>query len=151
MASLRSRSNQPMVICRKLRVGTWSQSKMATNGEVDGLERGVDVAGLGVHVVRARAVADAGLKGELLELLAAAVVEDVDVQLVGGPIHVERAERGVADDIERLVVGGDEDVDVRPFFGSIGQRHGRAAQRPDGLKVAEKENDEGVDLGQQQS
>ena len=32
MASFGSTSIQPSVICRKLRVGTWSQSKMATYG-----------------------------------------------------------------------------------------------------------------------
>ncbi len=117
----------------------------------DRFERGVDVAGLGKLIVGPGPVADAGLEGELLKFLAAAVVEDVDVEFVGGPIHVERAEGGEADDVERLVEGGNEDVDVGPVLGILGQRHRSAAQRPDGLEVAEKENDECVCLGKKQA
>ena len=95
-----------------------------------GFERGVDVAGLGVFVVGAGPVADAGLEGELLKLLAAAVVEDVDVQLVGRPIHVERAESGVTDHVERLVVGGNEHVDVAAI-----RRDSRAAQPERGARA----------------
>ena len=87
----------------------------------EGLERGVDVARLGVGVVRAGFVADPGLEGEALKLLAAAVVKNVDVQLVGRPVHVQCAQRRVAHHIERLVVGGDQNVDVRPFLGILRQ------------------------------
>ena len=102
-------------------------------------------------VVGARPVADAGIEGELLELRAAAVVEDVDVKLFRGPIHVERAQRGITHHVERLVIGGNEHVDVRPFVCIVGQRDGSAAQRPDGLKVAQEEDDKGIDLSQQQA
>ena len=91
-------------------------------GRVNGLERGVDVSGLGVHVVGAGLVSDAGFKSELLKLLATAVVQDVDMQLVGGPVHVECAERGIAHHFQRLVIGGNQDVDMRPFLWIIGQR-----------------------------
>ena len=114
-------------------------------------ERGVDVAGLGKLIVGPGSVADAGLEGELLEFFSAAVVEDVDVEFVGGPIHVERAEGGEADDVKRLIDGGDEDVDIGPVLKILGQRHRSAAQRPDGLEVAEKENDECVCLGKKQA
>ncbi len=104
-----------------------------------------------VCVVRPGSVTDAGLEGELLELLAAAIVEDVDVQLVDRPIHIECAERGVAHYVEGLVKRGDEHVDVGPIGGIFRQRHRSPAQRPDGLKVPKKENDEGVGLGKQQT
>ena len=118
---------------------------------MDGFEGGVDVARLGVLVVRARAVANAGIAGELLELRPAAVVEEIDVELCGGPIHVESTQRGVTHHVERLVVCGNEHIDVRPFFGIVGQRDGSAAQRPDGLKVAEKKNDKCVGFGAQKT
>ena len=124
---------------------------MATNGEFMRLQRGVDVAGLGMLVVVAGLVADAGLEGELLKLLAAAVVENVDVHLVGRPVHIERAQRGVAHHVQRLVIGGNQHIDMRPFLGIVRQRHRRAAQRPDGLEVAQKEDEEGIDLGQDQA
>ena len=116
-----------------------------------GFKRGVDVAGLGKFVVGARAVADAGLECKLLKFLAATVVEDVDVELVGGPIHVERAESGEADDVERLVESGNEHVNVGPVFRILGQRNGSTAQGPDGLEVAEKKNDKCVGLGEKQA
>ena len=102
-------------------------------------------------VVVARHVADAGLFGELAELLALAVVEDVDVELVGGPVDVHRGERGVFHDAERLVVGGDEEIDRGPLVGIVGQRHRRAAQRPERLQIAEEEDDEGVGFGAEAS
>ncbi len=116
-----------------------------------GFEGGVDVARLGVLVVGARPVADAGIEGELLKFRAAAVVEDVDVELVGGPIHVERAQRGVTHHVERLVVGGNEHVDVRPFLRIVGQSDGSAAQRPDGLEVTQEQDDECVDFSTQKA
>ena len=114
-------------------------------------QRGVDVARLGMFVVAASLVAGSGFEGELLKLLAPAVVQNVDVYLVRGPVHVQRAQGGVAHQVQRLVIGRNQNVDVRPFLGRVGQRHGRPAQRPDGLKVSQKENEEGIDLGQKQA
>ena len=127
----------------------------AARGDVIGIEDGdvggaeafegvVDVAGLGLGVVAAGDVADAGFDGELAELFAVAVVEDVDVEFVGGPVDVEGGERGVADDAERLVVGGDEEVDFGPVLGIVRQGDGGAAQGPDGLQKAEIEDAESV-------
>jgi hypothetical protein len=123
----------------------------------DGDERGahlrqrvVDVAGLSVKIVLARDVADPGLLGEEAEVLAAAVVKDVDVELFGRVVDVDGGQGGVADQRERLVVGGDKDVDVGPVGFAVGQRHGSAPQRKAGLQVAEHHDERGVDLGGEQ-
>ena len=110
----------------------------------------VDVAGLGVLIAVARHVADGGFFGELTKLFAPAVVEQVDVEPVGGPVDVHCCECGVLYDAERLVIGGDEEIDRGPLIDVVGQRDGGAAQRPEGLEVAEKENTEGIYLGEEQ-
>ena len=114
-------------------MGTWSQSKIATYGAVQPLQRAVDVAGLGVLVVVARHVADAGLFGERAELLALAIIQDVDVQLVRRPVDIHRRQRRVTHHAQRLVVGRDQQVDLRPLVRIFRQRHRRAAQRPQRL------------------
>ena len=96
-------------------------------------------------------VADARLERKLLELLAPAVVQDVDVQLVRRPVDVQRAQRGVAHHIQRLVVRRNQYVDVRPFFFIVWQSHRRTAQRPDCLKIPEEQNEERVALGQDEA
>ena len=113
---------------------------------VQSFEGAIDVAGLGVFVVVAGHVADAGLFGEGAKLGTFAVIKDVDVELVGRPIHVDRGQGGVANNAERLVVAGDEDVDGGPVFCAVGKRHRGAAQRPECLQIAESKNDEGVAL-----
>ena len=119
-------------------------------GRTKASESGIDITGLGVQVIVARHVADAGFFSEVPELFAATVVEDVDVELADGPVDIHRGKGGVFDDVERLVVGGDEEVDDRPLRGIVGQRHRDAAQRPEGLKVAEEEDGAGVSFGGQQ-
>src|ERR1700733_12742168 len=101
-------------------------------------------------VVVARHVADVGLFGELAELVTLAVVEDVDVELVGGTVDVHRGERGVFHYAEWLVVGGDEEIDCGPLGGAVGQGHGCAAERPEGLEIAEEERDKSVGLGEEE-
>jgi hypothetical protein len=113
---------------------------------VETLERAIDVARLGMLVVVARHVADASLFGEGAKLFAVAIVEDVDVQLIGWPVDVHRRERRVANHAQRLVIGGDQEIHRRPVLGIIRQRNRRPAQRPDRLHVAEEEDDEGVAL-----
>ena len=63
---------------------------------VQPLQSAVDIAGLGMGIVVTRHVADTRLFTERAELFALAVIEDVDVQLFGGPINVHRRQRGVA-------------------------------------------------------
>ncbi len=71
-------------------------------------------------VVVARHVADAGFLRQLAELFALAVVENVDVELVRGPVDVQRGKGGVANDAERLVVGRNYQVYMRPAIRIIG-------------------------------
>ena len=52
------------------------------------LQRRIDVARLCMEVVGADLIAAAGLERKLLKFFAPAVVENIDVELVGGPIHV---------------------------------------------------------------
>ena len=109
--------------------------------------RVVDVARLGMIVLFALDVArTCGLRKGLDEV-AAAVVEHIDVELVGGPVHVERGVDRRLDDVERLVVGRDEDVDVGPD-GAVGGQRGRlAVEHPADLEVAEHHHGERIDLG----
>ncbi len=104
-----------------------------------------------MKIVGADLVSDACLESEVGELFTPAVVEDVDVQLVCRPVNVQRAQRREAHHVERLVVGRNQNVDVRPVAFIVGQCYGRAAQRPDGLEIAQEQNEERIGLGQDQA
>ena len=109
--------------------------------------RMVDVARLGMIVLIALDVARACGLRKGLDKVATAVVEHVDVELVGRPVHVERGVNRRLDDVERLVVGRDEDVDVGPDGAVGGQRGGLAVEHPADLEVAEHHHGERIDFG----
>ncbi len=79
------------------------------------LQRGVDVAGLGMKIVGANLVAHARFESEISELLASPVIQDVHVQFFGRPVDVQSAQCGIANNLERLVIGGNQNVDMRPL------------------------------------
>lgn len=110
-------------------------------------QRVIDVAGLGVLVGRPDQVAATRLLGEALELRPTSVVEDVDLELVGGVIHDHRRQHGRLHDVEAFVVGRDIDVDRRPLLDVGGQRRRLAVERPQDLEVADHQHDPGIDLG----
>ena len=116
---------------------------------VDALERVVDVARLGILVAVARHVSDACFLSKGTEVFPPAVVEDVDVELVGGPVDVHCGERGEAHHAQRLVEGGDQQVHRGPLFGVVGERHRRAPQGPQHLEIAEEKDHESVALREQ--
>jgi hypothetical protein len=117
-----------------------------------GLRHGiVQVAGLGVQVVVAGDVADAAFGGELAEFLAPAVIEQVDADLLGRPVHRDGAQHGGAHDRHRLVVGRDIHVDGRPQRDVVRHRDRLALQRPERLHVAEHQHDDRIHLGHGQA
>ncbi len=113
-----------------------------------GLGQGVvEVAGLGLEVVGPGDVAAARVLGEGLELGPPAVVEQPDAEPVGRIVHAERRQHGVLNDLQVLVVGGDEDVDRGPGLGRALDRADAALQRPDGLQEAQDQDQPGIELG----
>ena len=115
------------------------------------LQRGVDVAGLGVLVVGAGDVRDTDRLAEHAELFAPPVVQHEDVDLVARPVDGLRGKHRRAHHRQWLVVGRDEDVDGRPDCRVGRHGYGLAAERPSGLDIAEQQHDEGVDLRHQQT
>ncbi len=115
------------------------------------LQRRVDVAGLGVVVVGAGDVVHPDFLAERAEFLAAAVIEQVDLQLAGRPVHHRRRQHGGAHHRQRFVVGGDEHVHRRPQRLVLGQRQRTPVQWPGDLEVAEHQHHERVDLGHHQA
>ena len=109
-------------------------------------ERVVDVPRLGALVLFTADVADAGLFREGLKVVAVAVVENPDVELLFGPVHRLHAQNRRAHEFERLVVARNAHVDMRPEGTVLGERAGLAVEHPEGLEVAERHQDEGVDL-----
>ena len=77
-----------------------------------------------MRVIVTRHVADAGLFGKLAELIALAVVEDVDVELVRRPVDVHRRQRRVLHHVQRLVVSRDQKIDRRPLLRIVRQGTG---------------------------
>jgi hypothetical protein len=114
-------------------------------------QRRVEVAGLGMQVVAAGEVAHAAGLAELPELLAAAVVEQVDPQLVDRPVHRLGRQHRAAHHIQRLVVGRNEDVDGGPQAAVLGQGHRLALERHRRLQVTQQQDGQRVELGQQQA
>ncbi len=115
------------------------------------LQRRIDVAGLGVVVVGTGDVLHPDFFAERAELIAAAVIEQVDVELVGRPVQHGRGEHGGTHHRKRLVIGGDQYVHARPQRLVFGQRHRLAVQWPCHLEVAQHQHDEGVHLGGHQA
>ncbi len=103
-----------------------------------------------MQIIVARHVTDTGLFGEPAELVAATVVEDVDVELVGRPVDIHCGQGRVLYDAEWLIVSGDEQIDCGPEVRIVRQRHWGATQGPERLHIAEKEDDEGIGLGEEQ-
>jgi hypothetical protein len=110
----------------------------------------IDVASLGMVVFLARDVADPGGLGEFAERLAAAIVEDVDMQLLGRVIDIVGGEGGITNQRKRFIVGGDEHVDVRPEAFVIGQGKRLALQRRAGLHETHDHDEDGVGFGGEQ-
>ena len=54
----------------------------------------VDVAGLGMAVVVANNVAATGGGGKQAEFLTPSVVQDVNLEFIAGPVHVQRGQHG---------------------------------------------------------
>ena len=96
-------------------------------------------------------VADAALGGELAELLPAAVIQQVDADLLRRPVDRHAAQHGRAHDGHRFVVRGNVHVHGRPQRDIFRHRDRPALQRPKRLHVAEHEHEDGVALGQGQA
>ncbi len=73
------------------------------------------------------------------------------MQLVRRPVNVQGAQRRVTHHVQGLIIGGNQDIDVRPFIRIVRQCYGRASQRPDGLKITQKEDEECVTLSEDQA
>jgi len=112
--------------------------------------RVVQVAGLGVRVVRPDDVAGAARHGEVAERFPAPVVQDVHLHPVGWPVHRQGRQNRGAHQRKILIVTGDVNIDARPFGGILGQRHRLAVQRPGDLHVAEHHDHHSVGLGEGQ-
>ncbi|MHC2423602.1 hypothetical protein ACVIST_000347 [Bradyrhizobium elkanii] len=87
------------------------------------LERMIDVAGLGVAVVRAGQIVAAELLGEPAQPEPAAVVEHPDAII--GIIEPGRADDGALQDRLLLIVGADEDVHERGIRAGSGSTQDR--------------------------
>ena len=118
---------------------------------ISDLERLVQIAGLRVQVVIARDVLAPGLIGKIAEFRAPAIIEQVDVELIGRPVHRHRRKHRLLDDSKRLVVGGDENIDGGPGPGVFGKRYGLPAQGPRGLHIPQQQHGERVKLGDHQA
>ncbi|MCY1284180.1 hypothetical protein D9M70_330740 [compost metagenome] len=114
-------------------------------------ERVVEIARLGVGVVRTGDVTDPGRRSEGAELGTTAVVEHIDAQLVRRIVDVLRGEDGVLDHVQAFVVGRDIDVDRRPGAVVRRQRADLPLDRPDALDVAKQQDQPGIELGQVQA
>ncbi|KAG1088401.1 hypothetical protein G6F40_013506 [Rhizopus arrhizus] len=117
---------------------------------IDQGERMVEIAGLGMAVVGAGDVVHPGALGEGTELLALAVIEDVDAQFVRRPVQAHRGVHGMPYQRQIFVVGGNQHVHRRPLPHVGRQRRRSPAQRPGDLHVAQHQHQPGVGFRSQQ-
>ena len=110
----------------------------------------VDVAGLGMAVVGAGQIAGTFRGAIIAKPGAAAIVGDPYLEV--GPIECLRADDGLFQNVERLVVGGDDEVDRGPAIPRDGGKPGfvdvgftRAIGAADQCRV----EDDGVEHGEQ--
>ena len=139
---------------RELQKGAGGGVVAVEDGDVlaSGVAHGmVEIAGLRPFVVRPDDVATADLLGEVAEFLTPAVIEDPDLQPVAWPVHRHGGEHGGAHQFQRLVVGGDVDIHLRPQIRVGRQRHRLALQRIGGLDIGQGEQATGVKLGGDQA
>ena len=111
----------------------------------------VQVAGLGVAVVGPGDIVDARFLGELFEAWTVAVIEQVNAQLVLGPVDTQRGIHRAAGHRELFVVGRYQQVDRRPQAGIAWQLRRLAIERPGGLNVAQNQHQPGIGFCQQQN
>ncbi|MCY1224143.1 hypothetical protein D9M72_362880 [compost metagenome] len=76
----------------------------------------VEIAGLGVGIVRACHVVRADAFAELAQPVAAGVVQHPDAEV--GVVDRQRRDNGLLQDVQAFVVGGDEDVHRRHLLGA---------------------------------
>lgn len=117
---------------------------------IGGLERFVQVTGLGVVIVFTGQVANTDLLAELAKVFSAAVIKYVDTQFVSRPINGLRRKNGQFDDAQRFVVRRDKHIHSRPLTGIARHDHRLAVQRPGGLHITQHDDDQRVELGDDQ-
>ena len=111
------------------------------------LHRVIDVACLGVIVFVTLDVVNAGSFCKSFNPVATAVVENIDVDFVFGPVKVLGGKNRGLNDFKRFVVSRNEDVDRGPSC-AIGRQSLRATvKRPTNLEIAQNHHDEGVGFG----
>ena len=113
-------------------------------------ERAVDVARFCALVVVARHVTDVGRLGKGAEVLPLAVIEKENVQFFRRPVDVARRQCGVAHHAKRLIVGWNQQVDLRRPCRIFRQGRGHTMQRPDSLQITEHQDYKRIDLGADQ-
>ena len=136
-----------------LQEGTGGNVVAVKNGNVVGtrhLQRLVDVACLGVVVVVTHQIAHVELGTEVAKLRPAAVVEHVNVQPVGRPVHAHGRENRLTHDPQRLVVGRNEHIHAGPGTDVLWHGNRAPLQRPRGLEIADQQHRKRVQLSQQQ-
>ena len=87
------------------------------------LERGIDVARLGMLVVVAGDVNHTRFFGEQPELLSASIVQNVNFDFVFGPVNGQSCKHRVAHHGQRLVVGRNQHIDCGPLVHIVWQRN----------------------------
>src|SRR5487761_2795302 len=81
------------------------------------LQRVVQVARLGMAVVGADDVDHADFLCEQAEFLSSTVVQDVDFELVPGPVYGDGRENRGFHHVDRFIVGWNENIDTGPEAG----------------------------------
>ena len=111
----------------------------------------VQVARLGVVVVRADDVLHPHFGRKRPKFLAPTIVQEIDLEAIGRPIQCHGRQHRRAHDGQRLVVSRNEHIHGGPGLGCALQRGRRTLERPRRLNKTQHHDQPGVGLGRQQA
>ena len=118
---------------------------------VGNLQGVVKISGLCVQVVAADHVLRAATGGKLAKLRPAAVIKNVDLELILRPIEALRREYRCFHDLKRFVVTRHINIDCRPQGAVKRQGNGFAPEWPGVLDIPQDHDDPRVEFGHQQA
>ena len=98
----------------------------------------VQIARLGMGVVRSSDVAHPSFLGKATEFIPPPIVQDINIDLVAWPIHPLGGKNRRLQHLERLVIGGNENIDSGPQGFVRWQAQGLPLERPSILNITKQ-------------
>ena len=110
----------------------------------------IDVAGLSMIVLNTFNVAHSNFASKIFDHIATAIIEHIDVKLIGRPVHVLSGINRGLNHIQRFVIGRDKNVHIRPQGFIVWHRIRLTIKHPTDLEVSQHHHDKCVKFSSEQ-